>query len=168
MRTTYRLNGFLLFFALVACAPATGVYVYKNGGTVARTDKDYFDCELAASRNVPTDTRIATTPTYTTPTQTNCYDAGYAIQCTTTGGQVQGGQTYSYDANSELRRGYVARCLASKGYSAVRLPICDTSKIPQSVLQRLSGSQRPPQDGACIVPITQNAGNVLYQNEFKG
>ncbi len=157
-----------VLFLLGCDATQNDLYLYREGATVARADRDFFDCRLAAARAVPTNTQIGTTPTYTTPIQTNCYNVGYTTQCTTTGGQVYGGRAYSYDANSNIRTEFLARCLASKGYSAVELPRCDTSKIPQSILQRLAGKQRPPREGACYVPISENAGNVLYASETGG
>ncbi|MGP3726394.1 hypothetical protein SAMN05421763_1145 [[Luteovulum] sphaeroides subsp. megalophilum] len=149
-----------------ACEATTDVYLFRNNGSVSQTDTDYFECEVAAARGVPQETRIGTTPSYTTPTQTSCYNTGYSVQCQTTGGQTYGGQTYTYDANSELRATYFARCLASRGYSVVELPKCDRAKVPAEVLQKLAGKQRPPREDACYVAITERAGNVVYASEL--
>lgn len=149
-----------------ACQPTTENYLFRKGGSVAQTDKDYFECELAASRGVPQDTRIATTPVYTNPVQTNCYQVGYSVQCNTTGGQVYGGNTYTYDANSKLRATYFARCLASRGYQVVELPRCDSSKVPPELLQALAGKQRLPKEGACYIALTERAGNIVYNSEL--
>lgn len=151
---------------LCACLPTTESYLYKDGGTVSRTDTDYFECELAAARGVPQDTRVGTTPVYSTPVQTNCYNIGYSVQCNTTGGQVYGGDTYTYDANSELRASYFARCLVARGYNVIDLPKCDSSKVPEELLRKLSGKQRPPREDACYLPVTSRAGNVVYASEL--
>lgn len=152
---------------LSACVPATSSYLYKNGGTVSRADADYFDCELSAARYVPVDTRVDTTPVYTTPVQTNCYNIGYSVQCSTTGGDVYGGRTYSYDANAELRSGFWARCMAARGYQVTKLPNCDTSKVQPEVLKMLGGKLRAPSPNACYVQVTDKAGNIVYAPEMK-
>ena len=155
-------------FLFAGCATTTDVYLYREGGKVARADSDIFDCRLTAAQAVPQDTRIATTPIYMTPVQTSCYNVGNSVQCTSTGGQVHGGQTYTYDANADLRSSYLSRCVASKGYSSSQLPRCDPEKVPQNVVAELSGSQRVPQADSCYYPITENAGNVVHSGELAG
>lgn len=149
-----------------ACLPTSQAYLYKTNGTVASADNDYFECELEAARGVPQDTRVGTTPVYRTPVQTNCYNVGYSVQCNSTGGQVYGGDVYTYDANSELRATYFARCLAARGYNVVDLPKCDIKKVPADLLTKLQGKQRPPREDACYVPVTTRAGNIVYESEL--
>ena len=151
---------------LTACVPTTSNYLYKSKADVTRADRDDFECELAASRAVPEAMRVGTTPTYTTPIQTNCYNIGYTVQCNTTGGQVYGGQTYSYDANSKLRAEHYARCMVSRGWGVVELPNCDPEKVPTSLRAKLGGKLRPPAEGACYYGITERAGNVVYAAEL--
>lgn len=160
--------GFIAPLALVACEAPTDHYLYRQGASVSQADSDYFECKLSAARAVPTDARVGTTPTYTTPVQTNCYTVGYSVQCNTTGGQTYGGQTYTYDANKKLRNSYLARCLASRGYSATELPVCDTKKLSQTTLAKLHGKLRQPSKDACYVQVTENAGNVVYASELGG
>ncbi len=152
--------------SMAACVPTNEVYLYKPGASVARADSDLFDCRINAARMVPTDTQIATTPRYTTPVQTQCYNIGYSVQCHSTGGQTYGGNTYSYDANQDLRARYLAQCLASKGYSATEIPACDAKKVPAGTLEMLRGKQRAPSENACYVPITEGVGNVVYASEL--
>lgn len=151
---------------LVACQATTEHYVYKEGGTVSRADNDYFECEVVAARGVPQDTRVGTTPTYTTPVQTNCYNYGSSVQCYSTGGQTYGGNAYTYDANSKLRAKYFAKCMVARGYNVVELPKCDRSKISDELMEQLSGNQRMPTENACYLPITDTAGNVVYPSEL--
>ena len=151
---------------LMACEPATERYIYRADTTVSRADRDFFECEVAAARAVPQQTQIATTPRYTTPVQTSCYNIGYSVQCSSTGGQTFGGQTYSYDANANLRSRYLARCLIDKGYTSADLPKCETSRIPSDLLGQLGGRQRQPTEGACYVPVTARIGNVVYASEL--
>ncbi len=75
--------------------------------------------------------QVGVTPTYVTPIQTNCYNYGYSVSCTTTGGDVYGGQTYSYDANAKLRDRVVGQCMEDLGYQAISLEQC-----PPGVLEK--------------------------------
>lgn len=154
------------FLALVACVPTSSDYLYKSNADVARADSDDYTCELEAAKAVPASMRVGTTPTYTTPSHTNCYRVGNSVQCTTTGGQTYGGDTYSYDANNNLRKEYYARCMAAKGWSAVSLPNCNMDKVPVVLKTQLVGKLRAPAEGACYVPITKRAGNIVYASEL--
>ena len=152
---------------LMGCEDTTRLYLYKDAATVARADTDYFDCELEAARAVPQDTQIETTPVYITPVRTSCTGFGIRTTCSSTGGDVYGGQTYSYDANEDLRTEYFARCLAKRGYSATELPLCDKGSVAPSVLSKLGGKLRQPASGACYFSVTDRAGNVVYANEVQ-
>ena len=144
----------------VSIGPIT--YFFKPGVSIAQKDKDSFDCELEASRTVPVNSQIGTTPTYRTPIQTSCY--GYT--CTTTGGQVYGGNVYSYDANKSLREEYYGRCLAQKGYQSAMVPVCPTDlKLSDDLKKTLVGKVRAPTEGACAYQVTQRSGNLIYKSE---
>lgn len=153
------------------CVPSggsTGKYAYKADTTIARKHQDLLDCQVEARQEVPADTRVETTPVYTTPGYTSCLPTGFGgVSCTTTGGTVSGGDTYSYDANQKLRTAYEDQCLAKKGYAIASLPRCSTRVIPENAAALLSGAVRQPRDGACITSATALASNLLYPEEFK-
>lgn len=159
---------FVCAVALPGCETSTDLYLYKSGATVAQADNDFFECELAGAQSVPQDNRVGTTPVFTTPTQTNCYSVGNSVQCSTTGGQTVGGNTYTYDANLELRTRFLARCLSARGYTAVSLPVCSPSDVPEAVLPELGGELRAPAEGACFVSVTNRVGNIAYSSELDG
>src|SRR6056297_1511859 len=46
-------------------------------------------------------------------------------------------------------------------------PLCDKERIPQSVLSKFCGKLRTPMQDACYVPITEDAGNIVYENELQ-
>ena len=140
--------------------------MFKPGVSVARASSDLFDCELAAAQEVPQSIQVETTPTYTTPVETTCTTIGNTVTCESTGGDVYGGETYSYDANADLRARYLARCLAGRGYGVASLPPCELSRVPADLLARLSGPQRAPREDACFVSISDGAGNVVYASEL--
>lgn len=149
-----------------ACVPTTSYYLYNKKANVSRAHKDDYNCELAAARAVPQALRIATTPTYSTPVTTNCYNTGYSVQCNTSGGQVYGGDTYSYDANRQLRNEFYASCMANKGWTVYELENCDPEKVPATLREKLNGRLRPPKEGACYLPLTPRAGNIVYPSEL--
>lgn len=153
----------LAFLALAAsCVPTAPImYGYRPDTTIAQKDKDGFDCQLQAAREVPVNSQIRTTPSYVTPMQTNCY----GTSCYTTGGQVIGGNTYSYDANAALRNEYFARCMVSRGYQFTQQPLCSKDQVTDALRNQLSGDLRAPAEGSCVVPITNKASNLAYRGE---
>ncbi|MCW3781380.1 hypothetical protein [Defluviimonas salinarum] len=120
--------------AVAGCQPTSQSEYWKDGGSVARRQNDYTNCEVDAVNKVPTAMKVGTTPTYTTPTyvtpsSTSCYGYGYSVNCYTTGGNVTGGQTYggqvySYDANLDLRKRVFGQCMANAGYTQITVPTC--------------------------------------------
>lgn len=152
-----------IFLTTAACVPSTQTYLFKDGATVARADADIFDCKVEATQAVPQNTQLRSSPAYRTPLVTRCTEK----RCYTTGGDLIGGNTYSYDANAGLRREYLARCLASKGYSATTLPVCPTdAQIRSDILGALGGELREPREGACIKPVSSRIGNLVYPGEI--
>ena len=152
--------------SLTACVPTTSYYLYNSRADVSDAHNADFQCELAAARAVPTATRIATTPRYTTPVSTSCYDTGYSVQCRTTGGQTYGGNTYSYDANRGLRNEFYAQCMLDRGWRVYELPDCDPEKVPAELKEQLRGKLRKPAEGACYLRFTERAGNIVYAQEL--
>lgn len=99
-------------------------FPYKSGITPAQTEKAVTDCQIEAAQRVPQQMVVQTTPTYTTPVQTQCNQIGTQTFCNSTGGGTSGGQTYSTDANTGLRIRAYGQCMAGKGYQFVNIPPC--------------------------------------------
>jgi len=143
------------------CTPQVVQYAYKPDTSVSQKDRDTLECEVAASQAVSPNVQIGTTPVFSTPVQTSCYNIGNSVQCRTTGGQVSGGRTYSYDANASLRRDVAAQCLVDRGYRLTPLPVCASNKATPEARQRLSGQLQAPRDGACVLQISPRGTNAL-------
>lgn len=138
-------------FALVlvaACEPTTQqlvkqgkplelIHPAKPGVTAGRMQSDFTDCKIEAAQRVPQQMTIATTPTYTTPVQTQCVNYGYSVNCQTTGGQTYGGDTYSYDANVSLRAAAEAQCLSRNGYRLTTVPKCPVGAKTKPIREQL-------------------------------
>ena len=163
---TTRATPLLALLVLAACAPATETYRWKSGAALSLVDRDLFACTTAGAREVPFFNDTATTEIYTTPIQTTCQPLGNGqTRCTTTGGQVMGGQVYSYDANADLRRDYVNRCMAGKGYSAASVPSCAPKVIPADISALTRKGSRPPVEGACAVSLKGGTHVLVYPGE---
>lgn len=150
---------------MLGCTTATqpiASFAYRPNTSVSTKNRDALECSLETTQAVPQDTRIATTPTYRSPTQLYC--SGYG--CTTTGGQVYGGQVYSYDANDQLKVEYRNQCMAAKGYTISQLPTCPPRAVPSSLAAILSRDVRPPRPGACVHRVTSITTNVVYADEI--
>ena len=119
---------------------------------------------------MPVDTRIGQTPVIQTPIQTICQPAtqpGAPPRCTTTGGEVYGGDVYSYDANAGLRNSYVARCMADKGYQVAEIARCSANVVPADIGAISAKGARPPVEGACAVSLKGGTSLILYPAEFQ-
>ena len=119
-------------------------FPYKAGIGWAQIDWDKTDCEIEAAQRVPQHIVFQTSPTYTTPTQTNCHQIGTRTFCNTTGGQIYGGQTTSSDTNAGLRIRAYDQCMERKGYRFVNIPPCPAgtdlpSRQGETVFQPFSG-----------------------------
>ena len=165
--------GFVGTVFLAGCGPQMNVnYNYKPQPTTkGQKAKDLLDCAVKASQAVPTNNRIATTPTYTTPVACNTYGAvstyggfgSYSGNTYCTGGQTYGGQNYSYDANAELRNKVENQCMVEKGYLTTRIPIpyCKQEQIPAGYITS-STILHEPVAGACAIDGTDEFdGSVI-------
>ncbi|TCM85540.1 hypothetical protein [Rhodovulum steppense] len=153
MFSTRVLFGSTALMLAAACQPTTEqlvkqgkpielIYPTKSGVTAAGRQKDFTNCRIEAAQRVPQHTMTRTTPTYTTPIQTQCYNYGYTVSCNTTGGQTYGGNTYTYDANLELRAAAEAQCLHRKGYTLTTIPKCPPGEKTKPVREQLYALSR--------------------------
>lgn len=147
MRTVFILVSTI---SLSACAPQVTEGYWQDGAAVSRIDQSFTQCQVEALRDVPQSVAVGTQPSYTTPVQTNCYNTGYSAQCSSTGGQIIGGQTYSYDPNAGLRNRVEAQCMANRGFSLVSLLVCTATQRNSGALRGFSGNLPPLQTVACI------------------
>jgi hypothetical protein len=158
----------LIALVLVGCAPSTATYHWKQGASMALLNDDLLTCKATAARDIPVDTRVEQTPIMQTPIQTICKPGGTPGEtvCTTTGGEIYGGDVYSYDANAKLRGDYFGRCMRGKGYGVAEVPLCDSKQQPVDLAAVARKGSRPPVEGSCAVKL-QNGGLLLvYPGEF--
>lgn len=136
---------------LTACADTGPVAViYKPGTTAEQRSNVLTGCETQALSNVPRAMASAVTPTYTTPSNVQCYGSGNYVNCHQYGGQTYGGNLYSYDANQELRDRVTMQCLQTKGYQVISLPQCNAEQSKRAVSS--AGRPQPKAENIeCVV-----------------
>jgi hypothetical protein len=134
-----------LVFLLSACVMSGPVaVVYRPGSTGEQRSNDFTNCEVSALREVPRATATGVTPSYSTPSNVQCYGSGNYVNCQEYGGQTYGGNVYSYDSNQDLRDRVTLQCLQSKGYQVVSLPVCNAEQTARAV--SAAGRQQPTVD----------------------
>jgi hypothetical protein len=133
---------------LAACVPVE-IY-YREDAPYARLSRDFTACEVSAVQQVPANTQLGSTPVYRAPLETDCVTLGTSVQCTTTGGEIYGGEVYSFDSNEELRGRVLAQCMAERGYRRMSLPRCTSAQIAAAG----PATNRLPAlgPGACVAP----------------
>lgn len=149
--------------ALSSCGPRSIDYAYRADTTVAQHDRDALRCEVEATERIVPNIQTRRTPVYYTPVQTNCQQVGTQTQCTTTGGEMRGGEVYSVDVNEDLRAEVQVQCMRDRGYQIVTLPGCRSSAVTPETRARLSDRLFAPAPDVCAVQITQRGSNVVRQ-----
>jgi hypothetical protein len=112
-----------LGLVLIGCAGPVNFW-YKPGVPPNSSNTALLQCRLAGANAVPISTQFDRTPQYRTPITTNCFNTGSSVQCTQSGGQLIGGEVYSYDANAGLRNDYTVHCMNSQGFYNLSLRRC--------------------------------------------
>jgi hypothetical protein len=146
---------FVLFAIASGCT--TDDVGYRPNTTLAAKDNTYFQCKIAAAKNVPVNTVVETSPIQTTPIKTTCKDG----ECTTTGGETYGGGVSSYDANKGLRDQFFNRCIKEKGFSSITLPACRRKQIPEGYKPSPDELISEPGPDACYVEATENVSQII-------
>lgn len=139
--------------------PIEKIYPVKKGVTSEIYENDWLNCQIEAAQRVPQNITIGTTPVYRTPVQTQCYATGYGRStCTQTGGQTYGGDTYSYDANKELRVAAQKQCMTRSGYRETTIPKC----LPDAKIRKASEKLPPLSAGTCYI-ADENGGYAITE-----
>ena len=136
--------------ALAACVPTTQLTYWQPGVPPVTRQSDYTDCRVEAANRVPASMQIGTTPAYTTPVSTTCSGIGNSVFCSSTGGNVIGGNVYSYDANANIRDSVIQQCLARRGYQRITFPICTAEQRSRGVTPSLSEMLPPASEVLCV------------------
>lgn len=108
-----------LVLLLGACAPLS-IY-YKPGAEVTRLQTDTTACEVQALKDAPVATQIRQNPPVFYPGRVYCDGAG---RCWRGEPYWLEGSIYTVDVNADLRRRVTDQCMAGKGYTPARVPLC--------------------------------------------
>lgn len=105
----------MLSLVLVGCVQTRWTSQNFN---IAQWRIDDAACEREAAIMFPPDNVTRKHQGFTAPVSTNCYDMGYTINCTTTGGESYP-IYWTTDLNEGSRRASWERCIRAKGYYTV-------------------------------------------------
>lgn len=140
----------IIGFAVTGCdVPQPATFAYKPATNSVKKADDWTSCEIEAAQRVPVNTQVGQTPTFVTPMYTTCG----AYSCYTSGGQVMGGDVYSYDANAELRNRAQNQCMARKGYQLYEANLCKKSQIPEGLSGNPTAQIIHPEGNFCIADL---------------
>ncbi|SNY90693.1 hypothetical protein SAMN04515647_0865 [Cohaesibacter sp. ES.047] len=143
MKNLGAMSAALMSIALSGCVTQTD-YMYKPNTSYGTKADALLECKLQGAQRVPSNTRVGSTPVYVTPATTYC-SGGY---CNSYGGQVTGGDVYTYDANQELRDDLINQCLRRKGYTVTQVPVCRGKTVERPVS---TDRIQDPKQGQCVV-----------------
>jgi len=149
MKTAPLLISFALLSACVASEPF--VAAWREGATPAQASEAQTDCMIEAANRVPQQVQSYTTPVYRTPSNVQCTTYGNYVNCQEYGGQVYGGQTQIYDANTRLRDMATAQCLSRKGFSVATIPACTSEQRKKGVVSFASGRLPASSSVLCVI-----------------
>jgi hypothetical protein len=143
-------RAFFLLILLSGCVSGPINYLHKTGSSTAQRQAAYDQCKIEAVQLVPAQSRAVYNPGYQSPGTTYCNTVGSYTSCNTYGGVNIPGSIDTVDDNAGLRARTIERCLASKGYSVVQLPVCQKERDYQ-------GDVQPPLSQiSCATPRIQN------------
>ncbi|MEM6464636.1 MAG: hypothetical protein AAF724_22275 [Pseudomonadota bacterium] len=129
---------------------------YRPNTTLKAVDNAYFQCRVAAAKNVPANLRIRSTPGTLGPVFANCVGG----RCGPVGGYY-GGQITSYDTNTSLRRAFFQRCIADKGFTISQMPQCTSGQLPADFKPSLRDRLNRPGNDPCYYKVTNFANQIV-------
>lgn len=155
-----------------------GTEIVKVGSSISDSKRIKLECEVAATREVPSAVAILRQPITTSPATATCGPDGYfvgnngmpatGIKCNYTGGQVYGGGTYAVDGNLGLRQRVYLMCLEKNGFMAFTLPYCSPQQVnqfnaayPDSISTQMI-QQKTPLQNSCIMRSNFHGENFIW------
>jgi len=148
MRTPALLFSFVVLSSCIAGEPF--VAAWREGATAAEAREAQTDCMIEAANRVPQQIQSYTTPVYTTPSNVQCNRIGNYVSCQQYGGQVYGGQTQIYDANTRLRDMATAQCLSRRGFGIATIPACTSEQKKKGLISFGSGRLPASSSVLCV------------------
>jgi len=134
----------LVLAGLAGCAPYSGYY--QAGQTVARLNADQTACEVFGAQQVPVNTQIRRNPVELVPAREICDRQG---NCSIIPARLEGGEVYSFDANTDLRRRVIGQCMADRGYARASVPQC-TPEVAKVAIARAPTVLPPLGPNLCV------------------
>ena len=139
-------------FSLAGCIPAQPLNtVHKEGSTVAERRHAHDICEFEAIKEIPRAMATDITGGYRRPGKIECSTVGGTTTCDEVGGVDVPATSKTYDANAEIRKKFMIRCLEEEGFNIISRPPCRTTAV-KAEYKAMHSPQAPASEITCIVP----------------
>ncbi len=116
--------------------PVYGTYAYRSNTTNQERVDSWTQCEAAAMSQVGSNQKTQTTSIW--------YDSE---------GNRQGGETYSYDQNADLRDRMQEICMREKGFTLTEMPYCSVFPDEMWEEHRLGTVMVRPLPNSCLADL---------------
>lgn len=135
---------------LAGCVSGPVPVIHKTGSTYAERQLAVDECRIASLQAIPQAMVSQTSGGYYNPGTLQCSTIGNMTTCNRVGAVDIPSHTTTSDANQELRERYIDRCLVSKGFDVVPIPLCTSAK--DSAQYRTMRDNQPPASQIKCVP----------------
>jgi hypothetical protein len=141
-----------LVLILTGCASLYGpvLVVHKAGSTSAQRQQVLDECKIESFKSIPQAFVTTVTPGIAKPDRLVCRDEANRADCFIVEGIDWPPTVTTRDANEDLRKRFVGRCVASKGYELISKPICDAKQDID--LYRANANNQPDSNSIKCVP----------------
>jgi hypothetical protein len=145
-----------LFLLLAGCASLYGpvLIVHKTGSTASQRQQVLDDCNIESFKSIPQAFVTDVSPGMRSPGHLECRDTGGGRDCFYVDGIEFPPTVTTRDANDDLRKRFVGRCLADKGYALISKPVCNAKQ--DSDLYRANADNQPDANAITCVPQGTN------------
>lgn len=120
---------------LAGCQVGPRYVAYKAGTVQSDRQLAADQCKIASLQEIPQSMATSISPGYYNPGTLSCSTVGNYTTCNRVGEVDLPATAISYDQNRGLRDRYMARCMASKGYTMLgNIPVCSSEKERKAAL----------------------------------
>jgi len=113
---------------------ASTLSAYRAGSTFGSRQADYDQCKIASWREIQQASATNVSGGYYDPGRVQCSTFYGTTTCQRIGGINIPARTSTSDENEGLRDRYIKRCMQSKGYMLLNLPVCPSQEERQRAM----------------------------------
>lgn len=135
---------------LAGCVSGPVNMIHRTGSTFAERQLADDECSIASLQAIPQAMVTQTSGGYSNPGTLQCSTIGNMTTCNRIGAVDVPARSTTSDANQDLRDRYIERCLASKGFDLIQMPLCTSAK--DSSQYKATRDNQPPASQIKCVP----------------